>query len=123
MSWDIFAFDLPKDASSVRDISRDYRPAPLGDRGDLKRRIAGAFPRVRFSDDSWGSIDAGAFSIEISLGSVDPLVSVAFHVRGDDGELVRDAAGGVIAEILEKLNLRAIDSRTGEFFNTPMFGV
>jgi hypothetical protein len=116
MSWDLFVFDFPSAAKSVRELPPQYRPTPIAARSDLMRQIMAASPRVRSSDPSWGAIDMGAFSVEISLGSADPVHSFAFHVRGDDGPFANEAAGAMIAQILDRLKLRAIDSRTGEIF-------
>jgi hypothetical protein len=71
-------------------------------------------PEADFSDPAWGRIDGADFSIEVNMGLGEQVDSFAFHVRG------RDLALGAIAEILEHLNLRAVDpqSKTGSLF-TP----
>jgi hypothetical protein len=45
------------------------------------------------------------------MGDDDEVDSFAFHVGGDD------TAAAVISEILKHLNLRAVDSGTGDFFD------
>ena len=67
-------------------------------------------PLADFSNPSWGTIDSDGWSIEVSIGLEEECNGFAFHVRGGD------AAVGVIAAILQRLQLRAIDSETGDFF-------
>jgi hypothetical protein len=110
MSRDIFVQDLPLEAKCVADIPSDFRPVPVGKRTEIINCISGVVPTADFSDPSWGLIDGNDWSIEVNLGPDEECRSFAFHVRGGD------AAAGVVAAILQKLNLRALDSQTGEFF-------
>ncbi len=48
------------------------------------------------------------FSIEVSMGDRPDVTGISLHVRGDD------MAAAVDADILIALNLRAIDTATGE---------
>lgn len=110
MSWDIFVQDLPRDAKSIADIPADFRPRPIGTRTDVIRKIKEVTPDADFSDPSWGRIEADDWSIEVSIGTDEECAGFALHVRGGDETV------GVVAAILEHLNLRALDSQTGEFF-------
>jgi hypothetical protein len=71
-------------------------------------------PQADFSDPAWGKIVGDSFSIEVNMGHSDEVESFALHVRGND------LAIGVVAEILEHLNLRGVDpqSETSALF-TP----
>lgn len=109
MSWDIFVQDLPAAAKSVADIRADFRPASIGKRSELVEKIKEVVPTADFSDPSRGLIDGDGWSIEVSITSED-CRGFALHVRG------KDAAVGAVAEILQHLNFRALDSETGEFF-------
>jgi hypothetical protein len=62
--------------------------------------ITAAAPGVDFSDPTWGFIEADQYSIEVNIGDADPVDSFALHVRGGDSAVV------VIADILERLDLR-----------------
>jgi hypothetical protein len=53
---------------------------------------------------------AANWTIEVNLGPEETCQSFAFHVRGGD------TAVGVVAAILQRLNLRALDSQTEGFF-------
>jgi len=104
MSWDIFVQDLPDDIQSVRDIPPDFVPKSLRlSRAALIELITRFAPEVDFSDPAWGVIDRDGLSIEVNLGHAEQVKSFAFHVRGG-GDAV-----GLIAAILDKLQLRAID--------------
>ena len=63
-----------------------------------------------FSDPSWGLIDANDWSVELNMGRAEECDGFVFHVRGGED------AVGVVAAILQQLDLRALDSQTGEFF-------
>ncbi len=110
MSWDIFVADYPKHASTVEDIPDDYRPPAIGTRTDIIARIKDVVPSADFSDPSWGRIRGDTFSIEVNLGDDEELMGFAFHVRGGED------AVDVIAGILDHLNLRAVESGSGGFF-------
>ena len=106
MSWDIFVMDLPRGIGSVADIPDDFKPSTIGPRKVIVEAIAAVAPGVDFSDPTWGYIDDLAYSIEVNIGEADPVESFAFHVRGGD------LAVGVIADILERLDLQAIDPQS-----------
>ena len=110
MSWDIFVQDLPIDVRSLDDVPHDFVPASIGARSEVIRKIKKVVPCADFSDASWGIIDGEGFSIEVNPGLDEELRSFAFHVRGGD------EAARVISEILTSLNLRALDTSTGEIF-------
>jgi hypothetical protein len=110
MSWDIFVQDFPKDATTIDDISDDFQPALIGPRLELIALIKEVVPNADFSDPSWGLINSNDWSIEIDMGSEDECNGIAFHIRGGD------EAAGLIAAILDHLDLRALDSQSGDFF-------
>jgi hypothetical protein len=110
MSWDIFVQDLPRDAKTLEDIPQDFVPASIGERSTIIAKIKEVVPSVDFSDPSLGIIDEDDWSIEVDIDDSEDCKGFAFHVHGGD------AAVGVVAAILEHLNLRALDSQSGDFF-------
>jgi hypothetical protein len=110
VSWDIFVMDLPA-VPRVEDIPDDWDGQPLGSRDDVIATIRDAVPDVDFTDPGWGLIDGGSYSIEVSIGREDPVVSFALHVRGGG-----DAAA-VVSRVLRRGRWRGLDSQTGEFFS------
>ncbi len=110
MSWDVFVQDLPHEAKSAADIPFDFRPSSIGQRSAIIARIREVFPTADFSDPSWGKISGGDWSIEVNIGTNEDCRGFAFHIRGGD------AAGGAVEAILRRLDLRALDSQTGDFF-------
>jgi len=110
MSWDIFVQDLPRDAATFADIPPDFKPSSLGKRSDVIAKITEIVPSADFSDPSWGMIEGEDWSIEVNIGKSETCGGFALHVRGGDG------AVAVVAAILNHLDLRALDSQTGEFF-------
>jgi hypothetical protein len=62
-----------------------------------------AVPDADFSDPTWGRIEGPGYSIEVNIGSEDPVQGFAFHIRGGD------MAAGIVADILETLGFRALD--------------
>jgi len=110
MSWDIYVQDLPSEAEFVADIPTGFRPSLIGTRSEIIEAIVGVIPSADFSDPSWGRIEGKDWSIEVNLGQEDVCRGFALHVRGEE------TAVGAVAAILGRLNLRALDSQTGEFF-------
>jgi hypothetical protein len=111
MSWDIFVQDLPSEAKTAADIPSSFRPSLIGKRSEIIDRIIEIIPAADFTDPSWGLIDGEDWSIEVNLGQEEDCRGFALHVRGGD------VAVGAVAAILRRLNLRALDSQSGEFFS------
>lgn len=110
MSWDIFVQDLPTDAATVAEIPDDFVPQGLGNRSEIVAKICEVIPDANFSDPAWGLIDGDDWSIEVNIGDSETCTGFALHVRGGD------QATGVVDAVLRALDIRAIDSQTGEFF-------
>ena len=110
MSWDIFVQDFPGDALSVKDIPSDFVPAVIANRSAIIAKVKEIAPSADVSDPSWGRIEGDGWSVELNLGKDEECKHFALHVRG------ADTAAGAVAAILEHLNLRALDSQTGDFF-------
>ncbi len=109
MSWDIIVGDLPSDAVKLADIPSDFRPTPIK-RSEIINGIIDAFKTADFSNPAWGLIIGQGWSIEVNLGKEQEGISFMVHVRGGDG------AVAAVASIVRRLNLRAIDCTTSEFF-------
>ena len=113
MSWDILIQDLPKDVTSVGEIPEDFEPASLGSRADLISTICDYAPASSFSDPSWGELVTDEFVVEFNMGESEGVDSIMLHVRGG-GEAAR-----FVANLLDRLQLRAIDCSLGDFFSAP----
>ena len=111
MSWDVFVMDFPDSAKTVAEIPDNFSPKTSGSRKAIIDGILKAAPMANFSKPEWGMIDGPDFSIEINIGLEDPSSGFAFHIRGGN------MAAYIIADILAELELRAVDSSTGEFFS------
>jgi len=111
VSWDIFVQDLPKDAKSIAEVPKDFVPGSVGARSEIIAKISEVVPDADFSNPAWGRIDDRSWSIEVNLGEATDVRGFTFHVRGGD------EAAAVVGAILERLELRGLDSGTGEFFS------
>lgn len=110
MSWDIFVQDFPTDVRSISEIPASFSPKALGPRADIIARIVRVLPMADFGDQAWGVIRGDTWSIEVNLGKGDVCRHFALHVRGGD------AAAGAVGAILAALQVRGVDSGTGDFF-------
>jgi hypothetical protein len=111
VSWDIFVQDIPEHAVSLDDIAEDFKPKLLISRSSVIGVILKFAPFSDVSDPAWVRIQGHGADIEVSLGDHDQIAGFAFHVRGGDASI------GIIAGILQDLQLRALDpgSDTGIF--------
>lgn len=110
MSYDIFVQDLPADATSIEDVPDDFRPQPLGPRGHILDTMLRIAPSLTMDDSGWGTIEDADYSVEVNLGTEDPVHSFAFHVRGEETGLF------VVSEILSALGYRALAPGTATGF-------
>ena len=99
MGWDVVALDLPKNWNRTDELPEGFVIRPLGKRSDLIRKIEERVP-------------AAEFVIEVGMGEDDIVNSIGFHVHGDGSMAV-----SVIGDVLDHLDLRAIDLSTGEYFS------
>lgn len=105
---------LPVEFQEVDDIPIDYEPAPIGDWSGLVALLQDLFPGARL--DSWGNVvvDGQGYSIEIGVGRREEqeVTMISFQVRGSGDEVVNR-----IADALDHLGLRAIETGSGGFFD------
>jgi hypothetical protein len=112
MSRDIFVQDLPRDAKTLDDVPDDFRPASLNlKRSDLIKLIKELVPSTDFTNPAWGSANSGRLCLEFNIGNDETVDSFAIHSRGATDDPL------TIAIILDRLNLRGLDSATGDFFS------
>ena len=69
------------------------------------------FPDAQMDEPSFISVTTLNYSIEFGIGADDPVMGVALHIRGDDSVVP------LIVTLLERLNARAFDTMTGDFFD------
>jgi hypothetical protein len=110
VSWDVFIFCAPAEAASVGDIPQDFEPSPLGGGLDVLQRLRDSVPGLDLSDPTWGQLEGPTWSIELNIGSDDPIDSIMLHVRGSG-----DDVPGVIAQIADSVGGRALDLSTNDF--------
>jgi hypothetical protein len=113
MSWDLFIQDLPRNIKSVKEIPNDFKPKELGSKKSLIEKVKIEIPNIKFIDSSWYLVEGTNYSIEINFGSDELVNSIAFHIRGSNLEVIN-----VVDRLLKQLKVRAIDSSTGELFNS-----
>jgi hypothetical protein len=112
MSWDIYIQDLPA-VSSMRDLPADFQLKPLGTRKELEDRIAEA---VAFTEqqDGWLFIKRSGIDISIAfeMENADQVRYIVVHVHSGE------QSAACVAGLVRHLGLRALDTATGEFFDT-----
>ena len=111
MSWDIYIMKFPASIKKVADVPDDFQGKPLGKRSEIIAQICAVVLDADFSNPEWGDLDGNGFSIEFNMGSSEITDSILLHVRGGGNPTP------VIAAVLDRLQLRAIDCQAGEFFD------
>ncbi|MEV1049757.1 hypothetical protein [Streptomyces sp. NPDC049887] len=113
MSWDVILLRLPDDVTSVQEIPADYTPDPLGRRDDVLAAVTQAVPDVDLSDPEWGELTGPTWSIELNIGSEDPVDSVMLHIRGSGDDVLTP-----VLRLAEALRCKALDCAEGDLI-TP----
>lgn len=111
MSWDVFIQHLPASALHVADIPDDFEPLPLGTRDEVAKTILSLFPAADATDPTWLELETPAYSIHFGLGTEEEVTCMALHIRGDESVIP------MIAQLIDRLGARAVDSFSGEFFD------
>jgi hypothetical protein len=86
MSWDVLLLRLPDGVTSIQAVADDYVPPALGRREEVLAAIRLAAPEADLSDPSCGELRGPGWSMDLNIGSKDPVDSVMLHIRasGDD---------------------------------------
>ncbi|MBT2370353.1 hypothetical protein J7E88_35065 [Streptomyces sp. ISL-10] len=113
MSWDVLLLRLPDDVTSVQEISADHTPDPLGRRRDVLAAVTQAVPEVDLSDPAWGELSSATWSIELNIGSEDPMDSVKLHIRGSGDDVLTP-----VLRLADALRCKALDCAEGNLI-TP----
>ncbi|MER5498091.1 MULTISPECIES: hypothetical protein [unclassified Streptomyces] len=109
MSWDVLLLRLPDDITSVQEIPADHAPAPLGPRHDVLAAVARAVPGADLSDPGWGTLSGPTWSIELNIGSKDPVDSIMLHIRGSGDDVLTP-----VFRLAGSLRCGALDCTDGE---------
>jgi hypothetical protein len=96
----------------MADIPDDFEPLPLGHRAEVLSAILSVFPEADASDPTWLTLRTSNYAIEFGTGTEDLVTSLTLHVRGDETVIAP------IAQLIDRLGARAVDSFTGELFDT-----
>lgn len=113
MSWDVLLLRLPDDVTSVQELAADYTPDSIGRRDDVLAAVIQAVPDIDISDPAWGELSGPTSSIELSIGSEEPVDSVMLHIRGFGDDVLT-----TVLRLAEALRCKAFDCADGDLITT-----
>ncbi|MGW9070528.1 hypothetical protein ACWGQT_13940 [Streptomyces yangpuensis] len=113
MSWDVLLLRLPDNVTSVQEIPGDYAPPALGRQQDVLSAVKHATPEVDLSDPTWGELLGPSWSIELNIGSEDPVDSIMLHIRGSGDDVLAP-----VLSLAAALGCKALDCSQGDLL-TP----
>ncbi|QMU72585.1 hypothetical protein [Streptacidiphilus sp. P02-A3a] len=112
MSWDVLLLRLPDSIASVQEVPKDYVSPPLGRRREVLTALSQALPEADLSDDTWGQLSGPDWSIELNIGSRDPVDTIMLHLRGSDDEALTP-----VFRIAAALGCKALDCSEGDLIS------
>ena len=112
MSWDVLLLRLPDDVTSMHELPGDYSPEPLGRQRDVLAAVTQAVPEVDLSDPTWGDLSGPSWSVELNIGSKDPVDSIMLHIRGSGDDVLIP-----VFRLAEALRCRVFDLAEGDLIN------
>ena len=110
MSWDVHIFSPLADVRAADERTKESDFPPLGSASEVRRQLLETVPRLDLSDPTWGDLESPTWSIEVGLGSDDPVRSIMLVVRGTGDDVV-----AVIAKIANAVGGRVFDPVTGDY--------
>ncbi|MFI9821653.1 hypothetical protein ACIHFC_14455 [Streptomyces sp. NPDC052013] len=113
MSWDVLLLRLPGDVASTGDLPGDFTPAPLGPRQDVLAVLRQAVPEVDLADPAWGELTGPGWSMELNIGTDDPVVTLMLHIRGGGDDVLVP-----VFRFAEALGCKVLDLAEGDLI-TP----
>ncbi len=113
MSWEIYIQDLP-DVATVADIPEDFMPGIIGRKDALLAEVLSIWPTAEESDKEWVLLQEKDCDLSVRIvGDGEGGVRyIAIHVHGGSSSPQR------VAELVQRLGRRALDTETGAFFDT-----
>ncbi|MCT7351173.1 hypothetical protein N4P33_03180 [Streptomyces sp. 15-116A] len=109
MSWDVLLLRLPDDVASMGDLPGDFTPAPLGPAQDVLAALRRAVPEVDLTDPAWGELTGPGWSMELNIGTDDPVVTLMLHIRGGGDDVLVP-----VFRFAEALDCRVLDLAKGD---------
>ncbi len=110
MSWDVLI--LKADGTTpMGELPEDFKPDPLGQAEDLRKRLSEVFDSLDWTDPAWGILDGDGFSFEFNFKKSGIVDSFMLHVRG---------GGNAVAPIVamcKHFGWQALDCSTGDFID------
>jgi hypothetical protein len=114
MSWDVLLLRLPDHVTSMEDVRDDDGIPPLGRKPWVLDGVRRALPEADLTDPAWGQAEGPGWSIELNIGSDDPVDSIMLHVRGGG-----DDALAPIFRLAGELGCRVLDCSEGNLISSP----
>lgn len=114
MSWDVVLLHLPEDSRSLADVPRDFNSPPLGTQAAVLAAVARAVPEADLSDPTWGRLDGSGWSMELNIGSRDPVDLIMLHLRGGGDDILIP-----VFRLAGELDCRVLDCSSGELLSSP----
>ncbi|MGW2402463.1 hypothetical protein ACWCYY_38555 [Kitasatospora sp. NPDC001664] len=118
MSWDLLLLPAPADVTAVDELPDGFRSDPLGSREHVAAALRERIPGIDLTDPAWGHLAGPAWSVEVNIGSDDPVESIMLHVRGTGYDAltavfrIADAVGCRVLDISEGTFLASHDAAT-----------
>ena len=104
MSWEVLLLRLPDHVTSMEDLRDDEGTPPLGRKPWVLDAVRRALPESDLTNPKRGQVEGPGWSIELILGSIDPVDSIMLQVRGN-----YDDALAPIFRLAAELGCRVLD--------------
>ena len=114
MSWEVLLLRLPDHVTSMEGLRDDEGTPPLGPKPWVLDAVRRALPESDLTNPTRGQVEGPGWSIELILGSTDPVDSIMLQVRGN-----YDDALAPIFRLAAELGCRVVDVVPGTLI-TPV---
>jgi hypothetical protein len=82
MSWDLVVMKCREPPPPVADLPKDFASDVMGSVAAIRAAIDSAIPNVDWSDPTWGTHNAGDYSLEFAIDGVESANTFSVYVRG-----------------------------------------
>jgi hypothetical protein len=114
MSWEVLLLRLPDHVTSIEDLPDVEDTPPLGPKPWVLDVIRRTLPESDLTNPKRGQVEGPGWSIELVLGSIDPVDSIMLLVRGNC-----DDALAPIFRLAAELGCKVLDVIPGTLI-TPL---
>lgn len=112
VTWNVLIMRIPDGITHFAQLPSAFEH-DLASISEVRRILRELFPRIRFRDERWATLELEDGVVEVDIGTRDPCQSILLNIEG------RDAALSTVRRFSDVRGWAALDLLEGDFVAVP----